>query len=216
MARGRRPGSADTAADILDAARACFAERGFDATTVRAVAERAGVDPALVHHYFGSKRGLFLTALKVPFEVAEITEKLRDHPRSALGEAIIRYAIGLWNSPKGQDLAALLRTGLGDGANHTALQEVLIEGIVSPALSAVGLDEDEVVWRAPLMETVMLGLAIPRLVIDVPLVRAMTVDQLVTCYAPTLQRFIDAPRHELFGHDDPLGGGELSTQSEQT
>src|ERR1700759_1320075 len=64
--RGRRPGGANTRAQLLDAARAEFAERGYEGATVRAIADRAGVDPAMVNHFFGGKDGLFPASLDLP------------------------------------------------------------------------------------------------------------------------------------------------------
>ena len=72
MARrtGRRPGNPDTREAILTAAREAFAERGYDAASIRAIATRAGVDPALVHHYFGAKEQLFLAAMRIPLKIS--------------------------------------------------------------------------------------------------------------------------------------------------
>ena len=75
--RGRRPGAPDTRAAILAAAREHFAAQGFRRTTIRAVASDAGVDPALVHHYFGTKDDLFVAALELPID-----------PRSVIGPAL--------------------------------------------------------------------------------------------------------------------------------
>ena len=69
--RGRRPGGADTRAALLDAARAEFAERGYDGATVRVIAERAGVDPAMVNHWFGGKEALFTAALDLPLDPSD-------------------------------------------------------------------------------------------------------------------------------------------------
>ena len=71
-ARGRRPGAPDTRAAVLVAARASFAEQGYRGTTIRAVASTAGVDPALVHHYFGTKDDLFLAAMELPVDPREV------------------------------------------------------------------------------------------------------------------------------------------------
>ena len=70
--RGRRPGAPDTRAAVLAAARAAFAAKGFGGTTIRAVAADAGVDPALVHHYFGTKDDLFLAAMELPVDPREV------------------------------------------------------------------------------------------------------------------------------------------------
>ena len=63
---GRRPGNQDTRSSILEAARRTFAEKGFDKASIRAIAAGAEVDPALVHHYFGTKEKLFLASMNAP------------------------------------------------------------------------------------------------------------------------------------------------------
>src|SRR5256885_622978 len=73
MARtGRRPGNQDTREAIVEAARKAFAERGYDRASIRAIATSAGVDPALVHHYFGTKDELFLATVNAPIDPATI------------------------------------------------------------------------------------------------------------------------------------------------
>ncbi len=89
MARtGRRPGDSGTRAAILDAARRAFAERGYDLASIRAVAEVAGVDPALVRHYFGSKEGLFVAAMELPVDPTELVRMLLAGDREHIGERI--------------------------------------------------------------------------------------------------------------------------------
>ncbi len=70
--RGRRPGGTDTRAELLDAARVEFAQRGYEGATVRVIADRAGVDPAMVNHWFGGKEALFTEALQLPINPAEV------------------------------------------------------------------------------------------------------------------------------------------------
>jgi AcrR family transcriptional regulator len=91
---GRRPGRSDTRAEILAAARAEFAGRGFEGATVRGIARAAGVDPALVHHYFGSKEKVFLAAMEFPVDPAAVIERVLGDPESA-GEALARFVVGL-------------------------------------------------------------------------------------------------------------------------
>jgi AcrR family transcriptional regulator len=97
---GRRPGSADTRGRILDAARAAFGERGFDGATVRDIAARAGVDAALVHHYFGSKQRLFLAAMDIPVDFATAVPALLEGPPDRLGERFVAFVLGLWDRPE--------------------------------------------------------------------------------------------------------------------
>ncbi|EWC60265.1 Transcriptional regulator, TetR family [Actinokineospora spheciospongiae] len=56
---------AATAERIRKAAQAEFGERGLEATTVRAIAQRAGVDPSLVIQHYGSKAALFAVAIEL-------------------------------------------------------------------------------------------------------------------------------------------------------
>ena len=93
--RGRRPGSPDTRAAILGAARAGFAELGFRATTIRAVASEAGVDAALVHHYFGTKEQVFVAAMELPFEPGELLPQALAGDPEELRERLARMFLGI-------------------------------------------------------------------------------------------------------------------------
>lgn len=103
MARrtGRRPGNPGTREAILDAARTSFAQRGFDGSTIRGIAGTAGVDPALVHHYFGSKDQLFLAAMQAPIDPRELLPKVLDGDRDGIGERLVRMFLTVWDSPVG-------------------------------------------------------------------------------------------------------------------
>ena len=87
---GRRPGGKDSRGAILKAAQRLFAERGYDATSVRAVAARARVDPALVLHFFGSKAELFAGSLQLPLDPAEV-EALLQGDRATLGRRLAEF-----------------------------------------------------------------------------------------------------------------------------
>src|SRR5919204_863212 len=98
--RGRRPGAPDTRATILEAARASFAESGFAGTTIRRVASAAGVDAALVHHYFGTKDDLFLAAMELPVDPRQaLAPALADGAEGA-GERLLRVFLTLWDDPE--------------------------------------------------------------------------------------------------------------------
>ena len=102
---GRRPGSADTRGEILDAARAEFASRGYEKATVRGIARAAGVDSALVHHYFGSKDRVFLAALEFPVDPAVVLEQVAGDP-AGIGERLARFVVGLWERAAGAGAVA--------------------------------------------------------------------------------------------------------------
>src|SRR5919199_4790150 len=97
---GRRPGTTTTRDAILDAARQLFAGHGYEGTTIRGIATHAGVDPALVHHFFGSKDDLFLTVLEVPETVMERIPQLISGDLDHAGEQLARFYLGLYEAPE--------------------------------------------------------------------------------------------------------------------
>ena len=109
--RGRRPGGADTRGALLVAARAVFAERGFEGATVRLIAERAGVDPAMVNHWFGGKEALFTASLDIPVDPAVLIAEVVPGDPEALGERIVGRFLSIWDhTGGGRPLAALIRS----------------------------------------------------------------------------------------------------------
>ena len=109
--RGRRPGGADTRGALLVAARAVFAERGFEGATVRLIAERAGVDPAMVNHWFGGKEALFTASLDLPVDPAVLIAEVVPGDPEELGERIVGRFLSIWDhTGGGRPLAALIRS----------------------------------------------------------------------------------------------------------
>ena len=86
---GRRPGNPDTRQAVLDAARATFAESGFDGASIRRIAGRAGVDPALVHHYFGTKDDLFMATVELPVNLPALLHRVGAAGLDGLGERLV-------------------------------------------------------------------------------------------------------------------------------
>ncbi|CAM5396510.1 hypothetical protein SGLAM104S_03264 [Streptomyces glaucescens] len=100
--RGRPPGAelAGTRARILTAAREEFSERGYEKTSVRGIGKAAGVDAALVHHYFGTKEQIFEAAIEVAFAPAlQAPDAIGDGPLDDVGERLTRFIIGVWENP---------------------------------------------------------------------------------------------------------------------
>src|ERR1700741_2887225 len=109
--RGRRPGGADTRAALVEAARTVFIEQGYDGATVRSIAALAGVDAAMVNHWFGGKEGLFAEAvLKLPFNPKDIADQLLDGDVDDLGERIVRTFLTTWDNTGGGVFTALMRS----------------------------------------------------------------------------------------------------------
>src|SRR3954468_4972611 len=113
-AGGRRPGATTTREGILDSARHLFASRGYDGTTIRGIATAAGVDPALVHHYFGSKDQLFLAAVEAPADPAELLPAVLAGGRDRLGESVVRLLLSIWDVPMRSAGLALVRSAVGN------------------------------------------------------------------------------------------------------
>src|SRR3954463_4488115 len=108
--RGRRPGSPDTRAAILTGARPLFAAHGYAGTTVRKVAATAGVDAALVHHYFGTKDDLFLAALQVPVDPRAVLSEVFAPGPDGAGARLLDAVLSVWDRPEARrPLVTVLR-----------------------------------------------------------------------------------------------------------
>ena len=189
--RGRRPGSPDTRAAILAEARTLFAANGYAGTSVRAVATAAGVDAALVHHYFGTKDDLFLAALELPIDPrVALAPAIAAGPDGA-GERMLRVFLSVWDDPELQlPLVAVFR-GVVEPDGQRLLSHGFLPAVLGPVGVALGIDHPEV--RMPLLASQILGLIFVRYVLAVEPVASMTADQVVAIYAPTLQRYLTGP-----------------------
>ncbi|MFI7605173.1 TetR family transcriptional regulator [Micromonospora sp. NPDC049366] len=192
MARrtGRRPGNPDTREAILDAARAAFAERGFDAASIRAIAAAAGVDPALVHHYFGSKDQLFLAAMQAPVDPRELIPKVLAGDRDGLGERLVRMFLGVWDSPAGTAGVALLRSAVSNEWTARLLREFLTTQVLRRVLDHLDVAPAEVPLRGSLVASQLIGLAMMRHVIRLEPIASASPETLAATVGPTVQRYL--------------------------
>ncbi|MFJ3906661.1 TetR family transcriptional regulator [Streptomyces sp. NPDC090025] len=177
---------------ILDAARTQFAERGYDKTSVRGIAKAAGVDPALVHHYFGTKDEVFAAAIEVSFEPAAIVPAIIGGPRETIGERLARFFIGIWENPATRaPLLAIIRSAL----THEAAAKVLRGFVLRRLLERIAADLDvpDPKFRAELAASHMIGIAILRYVIQVEPLASADPETIVAQVAPTLQRYLTQP-----------------------
>lgn len=186
--RGRRPGAPDTRAEVLAAARDSFAAKGFAGTTIRAVAAAAGVDPALVHHYFGSKDDLFLAALALPVDPREVLAPVVAQGPDGAGERLLRAFLSVWEDPEMQaPLLAVARSAIGPDGGRLVSQG-FIPVVVGPVLGSLVRDRADV--RVPLVASQVLGLILTRYVLRVPAMVAIPVDDLVAQMSPVLQHYL--------------------------
>ncbi|MGK5518064.1 TetR family transcriptional regulator [Micromonospora sp. URMC 107] len=200
MARrtGRRPGNPDTRQAILDAARAAFAERGFDGSSIRAVAAAAQVDPALVHHYFGSKDRLFLAAMHAPVDPAELLPRVLAGDRAGLGERLVRTFLGVWDSPAGTAGVALLRSAVSNEWTARLLREFLVTQVLRRILDQLDADPAELPLRGSLVASQLIGLAMMRHVVRLEPVASAAPETLVAAVGPTVQRYLTGDLAEVF------------------
>ncbi|MGC4864321.1 TetR family transcriptional regulator [Micromonospora sp. DT53] len=190
---GRRPGKPGTREAILDAARTAFAERGFDAASIRAIAGTAEVDPALVHHYFGSKDQLFLAAMNFPFDPGQLVPKVLAGDRDAVGERMVRAFLGIWDSPVGSAAQALLRSAVTNEWTARLLREFVTTQVLRRVLENLDVDPAELPLRGSLVATQMIGLAMMRHVVRLEPVASADPETLVAAIGPTIQRYLIDP-----------------------
>lgn len=200
--RGRRPGrpsgASDTRDKILTAARELFARNGYANTAIRAVAVRAGVDAALVHHYYGTKQQLFAAAIELRVDPMVVLGPLREAPVAELGRTLPELLLPLWDSPAGAGLVAALRSMLT--GTEVPLARSFFRDVVIPELA--GRIDDPAgsgVLRAEFAASQMMGVVVARYIVGLEPIASLPAEEIVAMVAPTLQRYLtgDLP--------DPLG-----------
>jgi AcrR family transcriptional regulator len=174
---------------VLGAARTSFGERGFDGATIRGIALRAGVDPALVHHYFGTKQQLFVAAMELPFDVTLTVPRLLEGPPDELGVRFVRFFLELWERPANRSLLlGVLRSASTDPISAGMLRRLLVEG---PFLALThAIDRPDATFRATLAGSQLIGLAIARYVVAVEPLASAPTEILVRAIGPTVQRYL--------------------------
>ncbi|MER5770190.1 TetR/AcrR family transcriptional regulator [Streptomyces sp. NPDC001985] len=188
-ARGAEPPGPGARQRILEAARTEFAERGYDKTTMRGVARAAGVDAALVHHYFGTKDEVFAAAIEVTFEPAVVLPAILGRGTDGIGERLARFFIGVWENPATRaPLLAIVRSAL----THDAAAGVLREFVLRRLLERIAeeLDVPDPKFRAELGASHMIGIVVLRYVIRVEPLASADPEAIVAMVAPTLQRYL--------------------------
>jgi AcrR family transcriptional regulator len=188
---GRRSGESGTREAILEAARRRFADHGYDGATIRGIAADAGVDPALVHHFYGTKEKLFVDAMRFPVVPSELLARVAVTERDHLGETIVRTVLGVWEAEETREQSlALLRSAVTNEPAATMLRGFVTTAILGTIATISEAEDAE--YRASLVASQVVGLGIARFVIRLePLARA-SVDDLAAAVGPTLQRYMTA------------------------
>jgi AcrR family transcriptional regulator len=193
--RGRPPGteSADTRDRILTAAREEFSERGYEKTSVRGIAKAAGVDSALVHHYFGTKEQVFEAAVEVAFSPAlKMRDVVLEGPLEGAGERMTRFVFGLWENPvTRKPLLAIVRSAVNNEAAATVFRRLVATQLMRRI--AGELDTPDAELRAELAAAQLVGVAMMRYVIRIEPVASADVELIIARVAPVVQGHLTNP-----------------------
>jgi AcrR family transcriptional regulator len=186
---GRRPGGPDTRGEILRAARESFAGKGFSGTSIRAVARGAGVDAALVHHYFDSKDELFIESMALPIDPRQVAARVVTGPPEELGRRIVTTFLGVWESPDGQQrMKAILRSVVSSDEVARLMREGITQMIIAPVSETLGVPDAKL--RVSLVATQLIGIAMTRYLIELDPVASTPVAELVDRIAPVIQLYL--------------------------
>ncbi|HEY5985120.1 MAG TPA: TetR family transcriptional regulator [Streptosporangiaceae bacterium] len=195
---GRRGGDSGTREAILAAARARFGDLGYDRATIRGIAADAGVDPALVHHFFGTKERLFVAAMRLPIVPSEVIGAALAPdgraPGRSLGEQMLSNALAAWSVTEARSaFLGLLRTAVTSDQAAAMLREFATDAILSRVAQAArdaASGEKDADFRAALVASQVLGLALTRYVLQLgPLVQASD-EELTAAIGPTIDRYL--------------------------
>jgi AcrR family transcriptional regulator len=194
MARaGRRPGQTETREEILVAARRLFGEKGYQGATIRGIAAEAGVNPALVHHFFRSKEQVFVAAMNFPLNPAATVARLLEGPREDVGRRVVTLILDVWQVPATREpFLALIRSATTNDRAARMLRQFFEHAVLDRVADALGIPK----LRLVLAFSQMIGLMLSRHVLEVgPLVAARQ-EELVQLVAPVIQYYLDSG-HEV-------------------
>ncbi|WP_435742450.1 TetR family transcriptional regulator [Microbacterium sp. PMB16] len=187
--RGRPRGGSDSRDRIIAAAVDEFGEQGYDGATIRSIAVRAGVDSALVHHYFGTKADLFAEAVGIPLRPDIDVPGIIAGPRGEVGERLVRYVLEAFEQPDIRRRGVMLiRTAIGSRLTTPLLAGFLSRELIGRVAKALGVQDAEL--RATLVASQIAGLLLTRYVLKIAPIAAASVDELVGRIGPTVQRYL--------------------------
>ena len=189
--RGRRTSGEDTRAALLAAARLEFAERGYDGATVRRIAERAGVDAAMVNHWFGGKEALFSASLEVPADPAAVVAAVLAGDPEQVGERLVAGFLRVWDAAAGGPLLTLLRSVAGHPQAARMLREFVSAVVLGPVVRSVSPDRHE--ERMALVAAQVIGVGLVRYVVELEPLASADHGPIVAAVGPSVQRYLTAP-----------------------
>ncbi|MFF8374060.1 TetR family transcriptional regulator [Streptomyces lydicus] len=177
---------------ILAAARTEFAERGYDRTSIRGIAKAAGVDAALVHHYFGTKEQVFGAAIELSFAPALTMPETLAGGGADVGERMARFMFGVWENPvTRQPLLAIMRSALTNDTAAGVLRGLVARRMLQRVAGELTVPDPE--FRAQLAAGHLIGIAVLRYVIKMDPLASAEVEEIIAMVAPALQRYLTQP-----------------------
>ncbi len=186
---GRRPGSPDTREAILEAALRGFGARGYEATSLRSIAEDVGVDPALLIHYFGTKENLFTAALRWPVRPSEMFGGLEAVESAEAADLIVRTHLEMLESPQHRDdILALVRSAVSNPVAAKMLREFMTEALVARLGNVI--DKPDARLRASLIAAQLVGIAMLRHVVQLEPLAGASKDEIASVVAPVIEHYL--------------------------
>lgn len=170
---------------ILQFARELFNEHGYDRTTVRAIATAAGVDPAMVFYFFGTKQGLFSAVVEMSGTVPPAIDSIFAGGLDGIGERVVRTLVENLDKSDRTPLVMLTRSAPGDPRSEALLRE-FIDREITGRLAAL-LDTPDAALRAGMVNVQILGLAVARYIVHLEPIASASVDELVATFGPLVQ-----------------------------
>jgi len=175
---------------VLAAARTAFAERGYDGASIRGIAGAAGVDPALVHHYFGTKDALFLAAVQAPADPDEFLPEVLAVPPERRGAAVVGMVLRIWDGPARPAILALVRSAVNHEWSAKLLREFVLAKIVRRVVGSGGMPVEEREARGALVASQVMGLVMARYVFRIEPLASAAPETVVAAIGPTVQRYL--------------------------
>ena len=186
---GRPAGNSDTRDRILASARELFARNGIGQTSIRAVAAAAGVDSALVHHYFGTKEKLFAAAVRIPIDPMDIIGPLREMPVEEIGYKLPSMLLPLWDSELGAGFIATLRSVVA--GSEVNLFRSFIQDVIAVEVGArVDNPPGSGIIRIQFVASQLVGVVMARYILELEPFASLPAEQIAATIAPNLQRYL--------------------------
>jgi AcrR family transcriptional regulator len=193
---GRRKGESSTREDILAAAALQFARSGYDRATLRSIAAEAAVDPKLIAHFFGNKQRLFVAAMGLPINPAELLSTIVAGDRQTLGDRITDALTSILETPEiHQKMAGLIRAASAEPEAARMVREFLTREVFGPAAQKLGIDNSQL--RINLVGSQIVGLMTARYIVGVEPLASASPRLIAAVIGETLRRYLLDPLPEV-------------------